>query len=1158
MKLRGPMWLVPAVLLFTLSQLAGQEPRGTLLGRVTDPNNAVIVGANVDAVHVETGVHYTSKTNGSGDYIFPLMIPGAYTITVETAGFKKYTRTGIVLRINDKTSVDVPMELGTASQNVEVTAELPLLDTSTASIGRVLDNNTILDLPLMGGMVLTLATLAPGMTFTPETAGYVRPFDTTSPSTMTADGSASGSNQFMVDGAPNMQRGEVAYSPPPGVVEEVKVQSASFDASTGFMSGAVVNMSLKSGTNAVHGQVYYFMQNPLLAANKFFRLAAGKPQFRMYRWGGSATAPLVIPKIYNGHNKTFVMYGYEGIWSFDPSPWVVESVPTAAQRNGDFSGLLALGSKYQIYDPYSIALAPNGRTSRIPVPGNIIPPSLINPISKKIAALWDLPNQAGTVDGTNNYTMGKKAQDTYWNHIFRIDHNLSSKQRFYVRADITDLQRPENVRQNKADGDTFYRYNRGVGLDHVYVLSSGLVINTRYNLTRFITGYLPMQFGWDLAGLGFSSHYIDEINQVDPRGLKLPQISVSGLSGLGGINSRNERTDNTHELSVNVMSLAGAHTLRYGVAYRVYQDNNYDLGNSSGSISFDASWTRGPLDNSTSAPMGQGLAGFLYGLPSSGSFPIASNVAQQSTTLASFVQDDWKLSRKLTLSIGLRHELESPTTERYNRSVEGFLPDAVQPIQAAVLANYAAKPIPEVPVSQFKVVGGLTFAGVNGAPRALWQGSKKHFMPRLGVAYSLTPKTVLRSGYAIFYQPLGVMAIQPNQTGWSRSTSLTATTDQGLHFIAPFADPFPNGFLQPYGAALGIQTNLGSSISFFNPHMTNPYTQRWEFAVQRQLVANSVLEVGYVGSKSVKLQVGRSLTSTPAQYLSTKPTRDQPVIDYLSAAVSNPYYPLLPGTSLASATVSRSSLLRDYTEFTGVSTNDNVGSSWYHALQINLEKRFSQGLNATLSYTWSKNMTATGYLNNWLVDQGRLERVISSADRTNRLAVNWSYDLPFGQGKFFGRSLHNKVLSTVISGWQVNGIYTAQSGAPLGFGNMIFNGDLKNIPLPKDQRTVDEWFNINAGFERDTTKQLGSNIRTMPSLFTGIRADGANNWDMSAIKNTKVGEKTQIQFRAESMNALNHPQFTAPSTSVTSTAFGTVTGEFAWPRVVQFALKVLF
>jgi hypothetical protein len=192
---------------------------------------------------------------------------------------------------------------------------------------------------------------------------------------MTADGSASGSNQFMVDGAPNMQRGEVAYSPPPGVVEEVKVQSASFDASTGFMSGAVVNMSLKSGTNAVHGQVYYFMQNPLLAANKFFRLAAGKPQFRMYRWGGSATAPLVIPKIYNGHNKTFVMYGYEGIWSFDPSPWVVESVPTAAQRNGDFSGLLALGSKYQIYDPYSIALAPNGRTSRIPVPGNIIPPS---------------------------------------------------------------------------------------------------------------------------------------------------------------------------------------------------------------------------------------------------------------------------------------------------------------------------------------------------------------------------------------------------------------------------------------------------------------------------------------------------------------------------------------------------------------------------------------------------------------------------------------------------------------------------------------------------------------------------------------------------------------------------------------------------------------
>src|SRR4030095_590510 len=219
------------------------------------------------------------------------------------------------------------------------------------------------------------------------------------------------------------------YSPPPGVVDEFKVQSATFDAGSGFMGGAAINMSLKSGTNSPHGQVYYFMQNPVFTANKYFRLAAGKPQFRLYRWGGNRSGPVVIPKLYNGRNRTFFMYGYEAIWSFDPSPWVVEAVPTATMRNGDFSSLLALGSRYQIYDPYSIQPAANGLFSRQPLPNNMIPGNRINPAAAKIAALWDSPNQAGTVDGTNNYTKGKNAQDTYWNHIVRIDHNVSDKQR---------------------------------------------------------------------------------------------------------------------------------------------------------------------------------------------------------------------------------------------------------------------------------------------------------------------------------------------------------------------------------------------------------------------------------------------------------------------------------------------------------------------------------------------------------------------------------------------------------------------------------------------------------------------------------------------------------------------------------------------------------
>jgi hypothetical protein len=304
----------------------------------------------------------------------------------------------------------------------------------------------------------------------------------------------------------------------------------------------------------------------------------------------------------------------------------------------------------------------------------------------------------------------------------------------------------------------------------------------------------------------------------------------------------------------------------------------------------------------------------------------------------------------------------------------------------------------------------------------------------------------------------------------------------------------------------------------------------------------------------MQLASNQDLNPVPALYLSTLPVRDQNTINFLAAQVSNPFYPLLPKTNLASTTVARSQLLKPYPQFSGVSYNPNQGYAWYHSLQIRAEKRFSKGLSSSLSYTWSKTMEALAYLN---ATDPRLEEVISSQDRTHRLAVTWLYEFPFGKGKAWGNSA-NRVLSQLISGWQAQGIYTAQSGAALGFGNAIFTGELHNIPRPKDQRNVNQWFNIDAGFERNSALQLASNIRTFPTRFSGVRADGPNNWDLSFIKNTKVTERTQIQFRAEAINALNHPQFTAPNTTVTSTAFGTVTGEFAWPRVIQFGLKLLF
>jgi hypothetical protein len=432
-------------------------------------------------------------------------------------------------------------------------------------------------------------------------------------------------------------------------------------------------------------------------------------------------------------------------------------------------------------------------------------------------------------------------------------------------------------------------------------------------------------------------------------------------------------------------------------------------------------------------------------------------------------------------------------------------------------------------------------------------------MPRFGFAYSVTPRTVLRGGYGIFFDALGITNVHVNQTGWSRSTDLVLSVDNGQNYLTSLTNPFPGGFLAPLGSGGGLSTNLGQSVSFFREDLTSSYMQRWQVAIQQQLPKNHLIEVSYVGNRGTGIRVGRDLDPIPRQYLSTQFFRDNATNNTLGAAVANPFYPLLPGTGLSGTTVNRSQLLRPYPQFTGntpVGADENIGYSWYHSMQVRIERRFSAGLNASMSYTWSKMMEATGFLN---ATDPRLEEVISNQDRTHRLVVTWLYELPFGRGKPWANSA-NAVVSRLAGGWQIQGIFTAQSGAALGFGDAIFIGDLKNIPLPKDQRNVDRWFNIDAGFDRVNANQRVSHIREMPSRFSGIRSDGPNNWDLSVLKNTQVRERLTIQFRAEAINAFNHPQFTPGSvnTTPTSTAFGRTTIEFAWPRVIQFGLKALF
>ena len=1155
MTLRRVLYLSALSLGFLSLPLAAQEARGTLLGRVTDSTDALIVGAKVDAQNVDTGVRFSSLTNRTGDYIFPLLVPGTYSVKVEHPGFKTYARSGIVVRVNDQVAINVALEVGQTNQTVEVKAETPLLDTSSASMGQVIESRTINELPLKDGMVVTMATLSPGVIFTPESAGYVRPFDTSSPSTMSIDGTRSGSNQFMMDGAPNMQGTQIAYSPPPGVVEEFKVQTATFDASSGFMGGASINMSLKSGANTPHGQVYYFMQNPVFTANKYFRLAAGKPQFRLYRWGGNMSGPVVIPKLYNGHNRTFFMYGYEGIWSFDPSPWVVEAVPTAAMRAGDFSSLLALGSRYQIYDPFSIQPAGNGRFSRQPVPNNIIPANRINPAAAKIAALWDAPNQAGTVDGTNNYTKGKNAQDTYWNHIVRIDHNVSEKQRFYVRTNFTNLQRPENIRHNLAVGDNFFRYNKGFAFDDVYTISPRFFVNTRYTLTRFITGNDTYQEDFDLAGLGFSPTYVNQINAVDPRYYKLPNINVTGYSSLGGVSPRNSVATDIHEAAVNFTSMIGAHALRYGFAYRVYRRNNFNLGNSAGTFNFDSTWTRGPLDNS----------------PGRADGPELRRVPVRPSRERQFHHQRF-LRRPVEGACAIhpgRLEAEPQIHPEPRPALRAAHPGhrALQP-QRPRLRRRCRKSDPGAGAGELRAESHSGTAGqpVQGARRPHLRRRQRpaartleiqpepvHAAHRLRILHHSDDGAARRLRHLLRRARRGQRERESDRLHAVHRFGSIAR--QRTHLCREPDESLSRRIPAPPGASGGLATSLGQGITFFDPNTTSSYMQRWQFALQRQLVANTLIEVSYVGNRGTRMQVTRDLNPTPAQYLSTSPFRDQAAIDFLNAQVANP---------VLSAAAQNQSGVRHRGAFPIAQTVSAVQRREFRAKRGLLLVSLAAGPDREALLRRSERLAVLHLVEDhggpFLSERDRHAPGRSDFQpgphappgrhRDVRTAVRTRQAIP--------RSRRMPSSRRLSAAGRCRASTPRKSGAALGFGNAIFWATCTTFRCPRTSAPSIAGSTSMPASIATPPRQLASNIRTLPSRFSGVRADGPNNWDISFIKNTQIKEGTQLQFRAEAINALNHPQFTAPNTTPTSTAFGTVTGEFAWPRVIQFGLKLLF
>ena len=511
---------------------------------------------------------------------------------------------------------------------------------------------------------------------------------------------------------------------------------------------------------------------------------------------------------------------------------------------------------------------------------------------------------------------------------------------------------------NTARGYDQTRKNRGIALDDVYVVSPSFLVNFRYGLTHQEWTEKRLSNGLDLASLGFSSNLV----ALAEKPSALPSVSVSPFDQLGSWASGDGvGTGQSHSFTLNLTKLRGNHNLRFGTDFRIYRQNrNQNPTAISPTLSFNSTYTRGPLDSSAAPSIGGEITSFLLGVPS-GSMDRVASSAEQDKFFALYVQDDFKLSSRVNLNFGLRYEYETPVTERFDRSVAHFAFDQSSPIEAAARANYAAgTQIPELPLNQFYLRGGLTYVNTGGNPRSYWESEKRNFMPRFGISFQVDPKTILRGGYGIFFDTVGVNNTSSIQTGYSQTTPIQASLDSGLTFIATTANPFPNGLIAPLGSSGGLSTNLGQSISFFPARRRHPYSQRWSLGLQRALPGQFVVEASYVGNRATRINVSRDINALPIQYLSTSGTRDAQTINYLSQSFANPLY----GTnSIYGTNTSRGSILRPYPQFGSVTVLDPVGYSWYHALQVRAEKRLSHGYTMQLSYTWSKTMDATEFLN---------------------------------------------------------------------------------------------------------------------------------------------------------------------------------------------------
>lgn len=1108
---------VALLLLLSLAPLQGQTNSGSIVGTVTDPSGGAISGASILVTNMDTNIAVKATTDASGDYVVTPLNVGRYSVTVEAQGFKKTVRPDITLNVQDRLRVDAQLEVGSINDTVEVTAAAPTIETDTSYLGEVVESQRIVDLPLNGRYFTRLAVLTAGTAPTPagardeNTGGFsangVRPYQ----------------NNYILDGMDNNSLSEDLVSqqsfvigPPPDAIQEFRVQTNSMSAEFGRSGGAVLNVTIKSGTNQLHGTVYEFLRNSDLDANNFFNNANGAPiaPFKQNQFGFSVGGPVLIPKVYNGKNRTFFFFDYQGT-RIRTGQTFLASVPTDPMRQGNFAGFNT------IYDPNSTVTDASGNTTRSPFPGNQIPISEQNPIAVKLMSMFPQPNVPGAANnlGVSNNYLSNPVEPNDTNQLdLRIDHKISEADSIFGRFSYSNnTDNPPGAIPPPLDAASFSSGNfinrpRNVVIGETHIFSPRLVNEFHMGYSRNRSERLQFDSSEDLsATLGIPGIPFSTNNGG------LPSFSVAGLSSFGSSQYQpTVESQEVYQFSDSVSLVAGRSTYKFGVEYKPRV--NFSILQPPvprGAFSFSGQFTNDGNPNDT-ATTGLGQADFLLGVVAGSNISSFINDEFQQPGVFWYVQDDIKVSRKLTLNLGLRYEFVVHAMEKYNAEAN-FNIDT----NALDIAGNRQDPLPPNFYPEIAVV--------RNAPRSLVPNQKLDFAPRVGFAYNIFSRTVIRAGAGLFYSsyeagPLSIPNMGNNPPFFEQANYNAPS------FTQP-AGNLSNGF-----PADALTNPSLPSLFSLDPNFTNPNVWHWQGSIQQDLGWNTVLEVAYAGSKGTHLYEFRNANEVPA-------TPD-PNANYQD--------------------------LRARTYLADLSYWCACNSSTYHSLQTKVEKRLSNDLSFLTAFTYGKSIdeqsaaslgfhSGGGFRDN---NNPEWEKGPSDFDQKYRFVNSLSYTLPFGHGKRFLGGV-GKVGDTVVGGWQLQGIQSWASGLPYtiqsSVGESNTDGDAEErpnrvlgAPLYPANQSVNEWFNP-AAFTAATFGTYGNAGRNI--IYTAPQV----SFDTSLFKDFGIRERTKLQFRWEVFNMFNHPNFRANSLVNQFDAPGAGSYTAAQPaRQIQFALKLIY